>query len=453
MKEVYSRGGVLIGNVPDNWTVNKTLRCLDMPITDGPHETPNAVDEAVGIPFVSAEAVSCGKGSIDFEHIWGFISKDYYNECCKKYTPQIDDIYMIKSGATTGKIAIVNTKRLFTIWSPLAVFRANTFIIIPKYLFYFLQSPMYLSQVELGWNYGTQQNIGMRVLEQLYICYPSPAEQQQIVHFLDRKCTAIDTAIEKTKKSIEKLEEYKKAVITKAVTKGIDPNAKMKDSGVEWIGEVPEYWSVTRLKYAYDNSNGSAVRVGPFGSALPSSDYISDGEWIYNQRTVLDENFTTNNTCVSKEKADSLSGFRVYPGDILITTRGTLGRIAIVPNGAPSGILHPCIIRFRVDSNIVMPELLKYMFNDSDFFIKQIEFTNNSTTIEALYSYNLHNLILPAIPIIEQQQIVHFLDRKCTAIDAAIEKKKKAIEKWEEYKKSLIYYAVTGKIDCRNEVI
>ena len=224
-------------------------------------------------------------------------------------------------------------------------------------------------------------------------------------------------------------------------------NREMKDSGVGWIGEVPEYWSVTRLKYAYDNSNGSAVRVGPFGSALPSSDYISDGEWIYNQRTVLDENFTTNNTCVSKEKADSLSGFRVYPGDILITTRGTLGRIAIVPNGAPSGILHPCIIRFRVDSNIVMPELLKYMFNDSDFFIKQIEFTNNSTTIEALYSYNLRDLILPAIPITEQQQIVHFLDRKCTAIDTAIEKTKKSIEKLEEYKKAVITKAVTKGID------
>lgn len=64
---------------------------------------------------------------------------------------------------------------------------------------------------------------------------------------------------------------------------------EMKDSGVEWIGEIPENWGVTRLKYAYDNSNGSAVRVGPFGSALPSSDYISDGEWVYNQRTVLDE--------------------------------------------------------------------------------------------------------------------------------------------------------------------
>lgn len=222
---------------------------------------------------------------------------------------------------------------------------------------------------------------------------------------------------------------------------------EMKDSGVEWIGEIPENWGVTRLKYAYDNSNGSAVRVGPFGSALPSSDYISDGEWVYNQRTVLDENFTTNNTCVSKEKADSLSGFRVYPGDILITTRGTLGHIAVVPNGAPSGILHPCIIRFRVDLSIVMPELLKYMFNDSDFFIKQIEFANNSTTIEALYSYNLRDLILPEIPITEQSQIVHFLNRKCTVIDTVIEKTKKSLEKLEEYKKAVITKAVTKGID------
>ena len=222
---------------------------------------------------------------------------------------------------------------------------------------------------------------------------------------------------------------------------------EMKDSGVEWIGEIPENWGVTRLKYAYDNSNGSAVRVGPFGSALPSSDYISDGEWVYNQRTVLDENFTTNNTCVSKEKADSLSGFRVYPGDILITTRGTLGHIAVVPNGAPSGILHPCIIRFRVDLSIVMPELLKYMFNDSDFFIKQIEFANNSTTIEALYSYNLRDLILPEIPITEQSQIVHFLDRKCTVIDTVIEKTKKSLKKLEEYKKAVITKAVTKGID------
>ena len=447
MKEVYSRGGVLIGNVPDNWTVNKTLRCLDMPITDGPHETPNAVDEVVGIPFVSAEAVSCGKGSIDFEHIWGFISKDYYNECCKKYTPQIDDIYMIKSGATTGKVAIVNTKRLFTIWSPLAVFRANTFIIRPKYLFYFLQSPMYLSQVELGWNYGTQQNIGMRVLEQLYICYPSPAEQQQIVHFLDRKCTAIDTAIEKTKKSIEKLEEYKKAVITKAVTKGIDPNAKMKDSGVEWIGEIPENWSTPKVKYHALFFNGDR------GKNYPGDDDLQSEGIPFITSNNLHELVLNTNPSISKyitnECYNRLGGAKIQLNDILFCLRGSVGICAInkeLRDGTVASSLMD-VRPVKIDA-----DFLNYYFHSELANAQTIAYMNGSCaanlSAEAVSNYYL---LLPDVT--EQQQIVHFLDRKCTAIDTAIEKKKKAIEKWEEYKKSLIYYAVTGKIDCRNEAI
>ena len=98
---------------------------------------------------------------------------------------------MIKSGATTGQVAIVDTDQRFTIWSPLAVFRANLERIIPRYLFYYLQSPAYLKQVELEWSFGTQQNIGMRVLEQLKICMPSISEQQSIVAYLDEKCAAI----------------------------------------------------------------------------------------------------------------------------------------------------------------------------------------------------------------------------------------------------------------------
>lgn len=222
---------------------------------------------------------------------------------------------------------------------------------------------------------------------------------------------------------------------------------QMKESGSLWLGQIPDNWGRLRLKYSYDNSNGSAVRVGPFGSALPSSDYVSEGEWVYNQRTVLDENFETNDTCVTKEKANSLQGFKVKPGDILITTRGTLGHIAIVPENAPSGILHPCIIRFRVKNSVILPELLKYMFNYGDYFMKQIEYENNSTTIGALYSYNLKDLVLPFIPIDEQRQIVSFLDRKCSAIDTAIEKTKESIEKMEEYKKAVITKAVTKGLD------
>ena len=110
-----------IGEVPEGWKIPKTLYVLDMPITDGPHITPQLYDD--GIPFISAEAISSGK--IDFNHKRGFISEEFYKLCCLKYIPQKNDIYMVKSGATTGRVAIVDTDDVFTIWSPLAVFRAD----------------------------------------------------------------------------------------------------------------------------------------------------------------------------------------------------------------------------------------------------------------------------------------------------------------------------------------
>lgn len=202
--------------VPDDWFVCKTLYCLNMPITDGPHITPEFYDE--GIPFVSAEAVSCGNGLIDFSHIRGYVSAEFYAECCKKYVPRIDDIYMIKSGATTGKVAIVDTDRIFTIWSPLAVLRCNRSITLPKYMFYFLQSIPYQKQIELGWSYGTQQNIGMRTLERLKVCLPLLDEQKEIVEYLDDMISEIDLSIKKKEKMLSELESYKKSLIYEYVT-------------------------------------------------------------------------------------------------------------------------------------------------------------------------------------------------------------------------------------------
>ena len=202
--------------VPDDWLVCKTLYCLNMPITDGPHITPELYDE--GIPFVSAEAVSCGNGVIDFSHIRGYVSSEFYADCCKKYVPEIDDIYMIKSGATTGKVAIVDTDRIFTIWSPLAVFRCNRSITFPKYMFYFLQSIPYQKQIELGWSYGTQQNIGMRTLERLKVCLPPLDEQREIVEYLNDKISKIDLFIKKKEKMLSELESYKKSLIYEYVT-------------------------------------------------------------------------------------------------------------------------------------------------------------------------------------------------------------------------------------------
>lgn len=203
-------------SVPEHWNVQKTLTTLTMPITDGPHTTPELLSE--GIPFVSAEAVSCGNGGIDFDHIRGFISREFYDECSKKYVPQRDDIYMIKSGATTGRVSVVDTDRIFTIWSPLAVFRCNPDVVHFRFLYYFLQSSAYQRQVQFGWTYGTQQNIGMRTLERLKVFVPPLDEQYAITECLDAKCIQIDRLVAIKQAKIEKLEQYKRSLIYEYVT-------------------------------------------------------------------------------------------------------------------------------------------------------------------------------------------------------------------------------------------
>ncbi|MDY4486712.1 MAG: restriction endonuclease subunit S [Candidatus Limivicinus sp.] len=209
-----------IGQIPEHWSVGKTIYGLEMPITDGPHETPQLYSD--GVPFVSAEAVSCGNGKIDFDHIRGYISEEYYDECCKKYIPQINDIYMIKSGATTGKVAIVDTERKFTIWSPLAVFRCTESKFYYRYLFYFLQSDAYQKQVEAKWSFGTQQNIGMRTLERLIVCFPGINEQKSIAEYLDTCCSETEQMISKNEETIQKLKEYRQSIIYEAVTGKIE---------------------------------------------------------------------------------------------------------------------------------------------------------------------------------------------------------------------------------------
>lgn len=204
-----------IGEIPEHWEVMKTLFTLSMPITDGPHETPLLYED--GIPFVSAEAVSMGNGGINFNHIRGYISKTFYDECCKKYTPQRYDIYMIKSGATTGKVAIVETDVKFTIWSPLAVFRCNQQIINPYYLFFVLQSKFYQLQVQLGWSYGTQQNIGMRTLEKLKVTVPPVCEQVMIANKIKEKLVPINNAIKIANEQITLLYERKQLIINNVV--------------------------------------------------------------------------------------------------------------------------------------------------------------------------------------------------------------------------------------------
>jgi len=203
-----------LGKIPEHWEVLPIKYTLSTPITDGPHETPELLPD--GIPFISAEAIKNDK--IDFSKKRGFISREEHERFSLKYKPQVGDVYMIKSGATTGNLAIVETDIEFNIWSPLAAMRPNFDVLLSEFLFYFMKSKSFFSAIEIGWNYGTQQNIGMKVLENIRMVLPSTNEQKEIVEHIKIHMVQIDSQIDKINRLIDLLTEYRTALISEVVT-------------------------------------------------------------------------------------------------------------------------------------------------------------------------------------------------------------------------------------------
>ena len=140
-----------------------------------------------------------------------------------------------------------------------------------------------------------------------------------------------------------------------------------KDSGVEWIGKISSGWALIPIKYILEN-NKESIRTGPFGSQLKSNDMVDKGIKIYNQRTVYDEDFTKGEIYVTPEKYNTMKGFTIHNGDILISSRGTIGKMAIVPDNAEMGILHPCLIRLRINTNYLSKRYLWWYMNQSSLF-------------------------------------------------------------------------------------
>ncbi|WP_019613508.1 restriction endonuclease subunit S [Psychromonas ossibalaenae] len=206
-----------LGEVPEHWAIPRIKQVVSTPITDGPHETPKFVDQ--GVPFVSAEAVS--KGVVNFNKIRGFITEKQNAIYSMKYSPKIYDIYMVKSGATTGVTAIVETNKIFNIWSPLAVIRSKNSI-HPYFVLNFMRSHEFQKAIELNWNFGTQQNIGMGVIGNLHIACPPLSEAIEIASFLNDKIDKYNKIIEKANKGISLIKERKIALISSAVTGKID---------------------------------------------------------------------------------------------------------------------------------------------------------------------------------------------------------------------------------------
>ena len=275
-------------------------------------------------------------------------------------------------------------------------------------------------------------------MNNIAFAFPSVSEQQCIANFLDAECARIDAIIEQTRASVEEYKKLKQSIITQAVTKGIRPNRRMKDSGIEWIGEIPDDWEIHKLCWDYSAELGKmldAKRVT--GEHLHPYIKNADVQWWRINALGLDEMDFSD---------DEYDRYTVKRGDLIICEGGEIGKCAVVPDDFPEGIyyqkaLHRVRPRNRKLSN---PYYLSYVIF---CMAKQDAFgtTHEKATIQHLPGDALSQLRIPTPPYNEQCQIVSYISDEMARIDGLIQKKDQLLTEIDSYRKSLIYEYVTGK--------
>ena len=275
---------------------------------------------------------------------------------------------------------------------------------------------------------------------------PSIKEQQQIANFLDKATAKIDTLIEKQTKQIELLKEKRQAVISHAVTKGINPNVPMKDSGVEWLGVIPEHWEVKKLGLITSKiGSGKTPRGG-------SEVYSDSGILFLRSQNIYDDGlFLDEVVYISEEINNEMLNTQIKDGDILLNvTGGSIGRTCLIPSNFQKANVnqHVCIIRLNTkEDRLFISYLMK-----SALIKSQIDGIQNGAAREGLNFEQISGFKIVLPPKNEQNEIANYLDDKTSKIDTLIEKSKKSIELLKEKRTALISACVTGKIDVRELV-
>ncbi len=428
-----------IGEIPEGWEVRK-IKHICNTVAGGTPSTVNLEYWDGDIPWLPSGMVH--NNIIGTGDVFKFITLEGLNNSSTKKIRK-DSPLIALTGATCGNIAYLTFEAT-----------ANQSVVgmetnkksNAKYLYYYLISQR--EQILINKTGGAQSGINEQNVKDIFCSYPSLTEQTAISNFLDKKIAKTDVLIEKDKRLIELLKEKRTVLINNAVTKGLDPNVKLKDSGIEWIGKIPEGWKVRRLKFMLDNKENS-IKTGPFGSQL-TIDEMYDSEYkVYNQKNVIKKDEKLGENYVSSEKFKELIAFKTSPSDLLITTRGTIGKTLRLSEKAEIGILHPCLMKINNNKEMILDRYMELIIEDSDLVRIQLQLQSCATTIDVIYQNNLKEIKLFIPPINEQRTIIEYLDRQTLKIDKIIQKIEQKINILEEYKKSLIHHAVTGKIDIR----
>ena len=273
-------------------------------------------------------------------------------------------------------------------------------------------------------------------MKRISIVIPSLSEQQAIADFLDKKCAEIDQMVALQEKFIEELKAYKQSLITETVTKGLNPNAPMKDSGVEWIGEIPEGWKIMRLKHLLSSplQYGANESGCVYNSSLPRYVRITD---------ILDNKLKDD---IEKQSltAEQADGYILKHNDILFArSGGTVGKAFIFKDKyglcAFAGYLIRAQVKHSVSANYV------FCYTQSSCYDEWKKQIFIQATIQNIGADRYSELLLPLPSLSEQRAIADYLDKKCAEIDQLIAVKQKKADELKEYKKSIIYEYVTGK--------
>lgn len=406
MREMKDSGIDTIGYVPSQW-VETRLKYL-CKIQTGDEDTQNANPEGEYPFFVRSPIV----------------------ERCDRYTFEGEGILVAGDGAGAGRI-------FHHVFGKYAVhqrvYRLSDFSYNAKFIHYYL-SNLFPAEMDKGSAQSTVPSMRLPMLLNFKFYLPSNDEAKKIVDYLDKKCTEIDTLTSDIQKQIDTLEQYKKSVITEAVTKGLNPDAEMKDSGIDFIGKMPLNFKIVRVKNIGSARNG--LTYTPF-------DLCDEQEGIL----VLRSSNVQNGQIVFKDnvyvKCNVPPKLIVQQGDILICSRNgskeLIGKNAIIDEN-----INASFGAFMMIYRCNVPKYMYYILNSEIFKYYLGSFF--TSTINQLTNYNFGNMKIPyCFDEVIQKQITDYLDKKCSEIDTIISDKKKQLEVIAEYKKSLIYEYVTGK--------
>ena len=433
MKNRYDRykdsGIAWIGEIPEHWEV-RTLKTMLSGLQDGTHGT----FENIISNYLLLSAKNITDNGLQFSDLERTISENDYKAIVSNGYPQKGDILLCCVG-TIGRCCIYNYDKIYAFQRSVSFLRTNKNE-SNSFLLYLLRSQICTTQFLMLARTSAQSGIYLSTLANLIIVTPSLFEQQSIAAYLDQKCGEIDELITLQEEMITKLQSYKQSVITEAVTKGLDKNVPLKDSGIEWIGEIPEHWNVRTLKTMLsglqDGTHGTFENIVSNYLLLSAKNITDNGlQFSDLERTISENDY----------KAIVSNG---YPqkGDILLCCVGTIGRCCIY-NYDKIYAFQRSVSFLRTNKN-ESNRFLLYVLR-SQICTTQFLMLARTSAQSGIYLNSLANLIVVTSPLSEQQSIADYLDKKCSEIDELISIKQQKIEKLKEYKKSLIFECVTGK--------